>query len=188
MTGWGIWAAVIAVIREDARTAAVSSSGVLPVRVVARLRQLVTRSRSGCTCLSGRVARVTCWRRRATTRTGKTPEELTAAVLASSRMTAMTAAQIPQPVIDHLADHTVAQVMTRRSTWTPWNVLAEAARATRGLRVATAQDRQVLLERVSDAVLAGSVRLDPPDLFPVQAEYQRPDGTSVFSRPGETRY
>src|SRR5665648_217227 len=78
--------------------------------------------------------------------------------------------------------------MTRRSTWTPWNVLAEAARATRGLRVATAQDRQVLLDRVGDPVLARCVSLDPPDLFTVPAEYQRLDGTSVFSRPGEARY
>ncbi|OIQ85147.1 hypothetical protein GALL_330090 [mine drainage metagenome] len=66
MTPAGTCAAVTAPVREAARTAAVSSSGVLPVRAVARARQVTSRSRSGCTCLSGRVARVTCWRSRVT--------------------------------------------------------------------------------------------------------------------------
>jgi len=67
-------------------------------------------------------------------------------------------------------------------------VLAESARTTRGLRMATAADRIVLLDRVADAVLAGCVSLEPPELFTVPPEYQRPDGTSVFTRPGEARY
>src|SRR5665647_2363272 len=100
----------------------------------------------------------------------------------------MTAAQVPEPVIDHLAEHTLGEVMTRRSTWTRWNVLAEAARTTRGLRLATATDREQLLGRVVQTVLDRSVSLDPPELFTVPAEYQRPDGTSVFARPGEARY
>jgi hypothetical protein len=49
----------------------------------------------------------------------------------------MTAEHIPQPVIDLLADHTTTQVMERRSTWTRRNVLAESARTTRGLRMAS---------------------------------------------------
>ncbi|GEA90236.1 ATP-dependent DNA helicase [Cellulomonas cellasea] len=91
-------------------------------------------------------------------------------------------------MIDRLADHTVGQVMERRSTWTRWNVLAETARTTRGLRMATPADRIKLLDRVSDAALRRCVSLEPPEPFTPSEEYQGPDGTSVFTRPGEARY
>src|SRR5450756_2800406 len=52
----------------------------------------------------------------------------------------------------------------------------------------TAEDRWVLLDRVADTVLAGCVNLEAPELFSVAGEYQRPDGSAVFARPGEARY
>ena len=155
---------------------------------ISRLRQQVTRSTRPDKHVHPLRDLIASWRRRAVDRTGKTPDELTAEVLRESRTTPMTAEQIPQPVIDQLADHTTTQVMERRSTWTRWNVMAEAARTTRGLRMASPADRQALLNRVSDAVLARCVNLEPPELFDAPGEYQRPDGTSVFTRPGEARY
>ncbi|WP_448060599.1 MobF family relaxase [Cellulomonas hominis] len=178
---------------DEAMTGAVggfyAAHGRGPNRIeISRLRQQVTRSTRPDKHVHPLRDLIDTWRRRATDRTGKTPEDLTAAVLRESRTTAMTANQIPQPVIDALADHTTTQVMERRSTWTRWNVLAESARATRGLRMASPEDREALLERVCDAVLARCVSLEPPELFEVPWEYQRPDGTSVFTRPDEARY
>ncbi|WP_225753164.1 MobF family relaxase [Actinotalea sp. Marseille-Q4924] len=178
---------------DEAMTATVAefyaTHGRGPNRIeISRLRQQVTRTTRPDKHVHPLLELVATWRRRATDRTGRTPEELTAAVLRSSQNVAMTAAQVPQPVIDHLADHTVTQVMERRSTWTRWNVLAETARATRGLRTASPDDRQELLDRVCEEVLARCVSLEPPELFTVPAEYQRPDGSSVFTRSGEARY
>ena len=86
---------------DEAMTGAVAgfyaTHGRGPNRIeVTRLRQQVTRATRPDKHVHPLRDMVTSWRRRATTRTGKTPEELTAAVLASSRVTAMTAAQIPQ--------------------------------------------------------------------------------------------
>ena len=178
---------------DEAMTATVgefyAAHGRGPNRIeISRLRQQVTRSTRPDKHVHPLRDLIDSWRRRAVDRTGKTPDELTAAVLRESRTMPMTAEQIPQPVIDQLADHTTAQVMERRSTWTRWNVMAESARATRGLRMAGPADRQALLDRVSDAVLARCVNLEPPELFDVPGEYQRADGTSVFTRPGEARY
>ena len=87
-----------------------------------------------------------------------------------------------------LAVETLDQVITRRSTWTRSNVLAEAARNTRGLRMASVTDRHDLHARVVDATLDRCVGLASPELFTVPAAYQRADGTSVFSRPAEDRF
>jgi conjugative relaxase-like TrwC/TraI family protein len=166
-----------------------ASHGRGPNRIeVTRLRQQVARATRPNKHVRPLRDLFTAWRHRATVRTGQTPEQLTASILRSSRTQPMTAAQVPEPVIDRLAEHTLDEVMTRRSTWTRWNVLAEAARTTRGVRLATATDREQILDRVVQAVLARSVSLDLPELFSVPAEYQRPDSTSVFTRPGEARY
>lgn len=166
-----------------------ASHGRAPNRIeISRLRQQVTRATRPDKHVRPLAELVEVWRGRASDRTGRTPEALTADVLGRSRAEPMTAAQVPQPVIDRLADHTVEQVMERRSTWTRWNVLAETARATRGLRMATPADRIELLDRVSDAALRRCVSLEPPEPFTPSEEYQRPDGTSVFTRPGEARY
>jgi conjugative relaxase-like TrwC/TraI family protein len=178
---------------DEAMTVAVgefcAAHGRGPNRIeISRLRQQVTRSTRPDKHVHPLRDLIDSWRRRAADHTGKTPDELTAAILRDSRTTAMTAEQVPQPVIELLADHTTTQVMERRSTWTRWNVLAESARTTRGLRMASPADRQALLARVCDAVLTRCVSLEPPELFEVPGEYQRPDGTSVFTRPGEARY
>ncbi|MCR6494506.1 MobF family relaxase [Cellulomonas sp. P24] len=156
---------------DEAMTGAVANfyaaRGRGPNRIeVTRLRQQVTRATRPGKHVHPLRDLLETWRARATARTGKTPEELTAAVLVASRTSAITAAQVPAGVVAHLAEHTTGQVMTRRSTWTRWNVLAEAARTTRGLRMATAADRISLLDRVADAVLAGCVSLEPPSCSP----------------------
>jgi conjugative relaxase-like TrwC/TraI family protein len=155
---------------------------------VSRLRQQVTRATRPNKHVTPLADLMTVWKERATRLTGKTPAELTAAVLRLSQMIPQRTDHIPAPVIERLAEHTLGQVMTRRSTWTRWNVMAEAARSTRAMRMASPADRTALMDRVTDAVLASCVSLQAPDPLTVPAVYTRPDGASQFTRTGEDRY
>ena len=86
-------------------------------------------------------------------------------------------------VVRELVGSTVTAVMERRSTWTRWNLLAEAARASKTLRVASPADRLQLLERVAQvAIDEHCLQLTPPQLIPTVAAFTRADGTSVFRR------
>ncbi|EYR62527.1 conjugal transfer protein [Actinotalea ferrariae CF5-4] len=155
---------------------------------IVRLRQQVTRSVRPKKHVTPLADLMTMWRARASERTGKTPAELTAAVLRASQAAPLACDRIPGPVIDRLAEHTLEQVMTRRSTWTRWNVMAEAARATRAIRMTGPTDRGALLERVTNAALRSCTSLQAPDPFAVPTRYTRPDGTSQFTRVDEGRY
>src|SRR5665647_2851909 len=179
-----------------------SCSGVRPVAWVLRRCQPRRRSPSGRTCLSGRVTRATRpdkhvrplgdllrgWQRRSTQATGRTPEQLVGAAMHTSHSRPLTSAQVPDGVVDRLSTVVLDEVLTRRSTWTRANLLAESARATRGLRMASATDRHALHTRVVVATLDRCISLAAPEIFTVTPEYQRPDGTSVFIRAGEDRY
>jgi conjugative relaxase-like TrwC/TraI family protein len=153
---------------------------------VSRLRQQVTRATRPDKHVTPLADLMTVWRARASRRTGKTPTELTATVLRLSHTIAQRADQIPPPVIARVAEHTIGQVMTRRSTWTRWNVMAEAARSTRAIRMATPADRIALLERVTDAALASCVSLRAPDPLTVPAAYPWRGGP-VHAPPGPGR-
>jgi conjugative relaxase-like TrwC/TraI family protein len=84
-----------------------------------------------------------------------------------------------------LAAATLAGAMERRSTWTRWNLLAEAARVTRDLRCTTPSQRHALHDLVVEAALAASVSLAAPEVFTTPAGLVRADGTSVLDRAGE---
>lgn len=155
---------------------------------IVRLRQRVTRSVRPKKHVTPLADLMTLWRARATERSGKTPAELTAAVLRASQVAPLGCDRVPALVVDRLAEHTLEQVMTRRSTWTRWNVMAEAARATRAIRMTGPADRVALLERVTDAALRSCTSLQAPDPLVVPARYTRPDGTSQFTRVDEGRY
>ena len=99
-----------------------------------------------------------------------------------------TDAEIPDPVIADLAATTLTAVLDRRSTWTRWNLLAEAARATRPIRCATTTDRHALHDRVVAAALDQCVSLETPEVFTVPTAFLTPDGVSVFTRPGQHLY
>ena len=71
------------------------------------------------------------------------------------------AGDLSEQVVARLAGETLDAVMARRSTWTRWNLLAETARTTRGLRLATPAERHALHDRVIDAALATCVALGP---------------------------
>ena len=129
------------------------------------------------------------WADRARRLTGRDPAAITAdALRAPARHGAAARPGQPRPPSTGSARLVVDGLLERRSTWTVWNARAEAARATRGLRMASAGDRVALLDRVTAAALARSESLEPVDPVPVVEGFTRPDGTSVFSRPDEHRY
>ena len=157
-----------------------------PNRVeVVRLRAQVTRSTRPDKKVRSLTQMVEAWRERATARTGLTPEELTGRVLRQASTPPLTSTGVPDAVIEHVAGQVLAQVMARRSTWTRWNVLAEVARTTRALTMATPADRMALLDRVADAVLSRCVSVEAPAVLAATGRYARADGSSVFDRVGE---
>ncbi|WP_246169418.1 MobF family relaxase [Actinotalea subterranea] len=160
-----------------------------PNRVeVVKLRAQVTRSTRPGKKVRPLSELLEAWRERATARTGLTPAELTARVLRQAQTRPLTVAGVPDAVIEHLAGPVLTQVMARRSTWTRWNVLAEVARTTRALTMATPADRIALLDRVTDAVLTQCVSVEAPAVLAVSGRYARPDGSSVFDRIGENAH
>jgi conjugative relaxase-like TrwC/TraI family protein len=82
-----------------------------------------------------------------------------------------------------LAATVVDTVAEKRSTWTRWNLIAEAARASKTLRLGSAPERLRLVERVAQlAIDHHCLQLTPPDLTPLVAGFARTDGASAFRR------
>jgi conjugative relaxase-like TrwC/TraI family protein len=166
-----------------------AAHGRTPNRVdMIRLRQTVTTATRPDKQIHALADLIDTWRHRAQQTTGATPGELLAPVLHDAPTPTWASTDVPDDVIDDLATRTLEQVIVRRSTWTAANVLAEAARQTRGLRMVSVADRRDLHERLVTATLARCVPLAAPELFTVPASYRRPDGTSVFTRAGEARF
>ena len=154
-------------------------------REVLRLRQqatLATRPDKEVLPLRDLIA---CWRDTATTVTGQDPEQIVERTRRRGFRQRLAAGQVPPEVIDALADATVAAASARRSTWTRPNLVAEAARASRPIRMRQTSERIALVDRVVDAATARCVALDPPDLFATPTRFRRPDATSAFTRPDE---
>jgi conjugative relaxase-like TrwC/TraI family protein len=133
------------------------------------------------------------WRATATAATGKHPDELVGQALASiQKQWPATAPISPEAqaagLAAELADAVLAGVAVRRPTWTRANLLAEAARATRHLRLTDPAERIALLDQVVDRVLTSCVALDPPELFHTPQKFRRIDGTSMFDRPSEAAF
>jgi len=90
-----------------------------------------------------------------------------------------------------LAARVVRTVSSERSTWTRWNLVAETERQLRGLRFATAADRDrataaVVVEATSPRL---SIRIAEPELVTEPAALTRAsDGQSVFVPHGSERY
>ena len=68
----------------------------------------------------------------------------------------------------------------KRSTWTRWNLHAEASRQLMGWRFASIEDREAITGLVVDAAERASLRLTPPELATSPLEFRRPDGTTRF--------
>ncbi|WP_344062947.1 MobF family relaxase [Microbacterium pumilum] len=98
-------------------------------------------------------------------------------------------AQDVQPgILNQVAARVVEAASERRSTWTRWNLYAEAARQTMAWRFAATEDREAIVGMITDAAERRSVQLTPPELAVSPAEFRRADGTSVFRPRNSERY
>jgi len=99
-------------------------------------------------------------------------------------------AEAPAPDVDALASLVVARVQGERATWTRWNLLAEAERLTRPLRLAGPPERDRLVAAIADRAAGApySLRLAGPAPLAEPAGLRRADGASVFTVHGADRY
>jgi conjugative relaxase-like TrwC/TraI family protein len=132
---------------------------------------------------------LTRWADRARGFTGGDPDQLVTDALSGKPHRRLRADWVGEASSARLADAALRDVMSRRATWTEWNVAASVARITRGLRLASSADRLALIDRITRLALDRCQTLDSPDpVQPTAPELRRPDGASVFTRTGERRY
>ena len=129
------------------------------------------------------------WRQRADRLLGPTDSPWTAQV---GREAAVPAAVTDPLTPDLRASELAGQVLTaltaKRSTWTPWNVDAEASRLLRAHRFDTPADRDRALAEIVDAVAARAVLLTPPEQASTPEPLRRSDGSSAFRHHRAERY
>ncbi|MDC7120589.1 relaxase domain-containing protein [Cellulomonas fimi] len=160
--------------------------GRAPNRIeIVRLRQQVARATRPAKKVRALGRLVERWRHRAATVTGESPEQLTSRVIGASLMRPVQRFEVAPAVLDVLAARVLDGVRERRSTWTRWNVMAEALRVTKPLIAASVADRLRIVDDVCDAALRRCVSLEAAPAFPSSGRYAREDGSSVFERPGE---
>ncbi|WP_244929234.1 MobF family relaxase [Nocardioides sp. W7] len=119
------------------------------------------------------------WRRRAAAKIGTDPASWTADLVGGTGQV-LAVDDVPLPVIEAIGAEVVAAVSVKRSVWSHWNLLAEAAKQTMGLRFATTTDREAMVGMVVDAAQLHSVALTPPELAPSPVRFLRDDGSSIF--------
>ena len=129
---------------------------------------------------------LTRWADTARRVTGMTPRQVTAEALTAHPAQRVRAEQISTATIDRLAGMVADGLVDRRAVFTEWNIWAESARATRGLRMTSLTDRIRLLEQVVAGVKAICVPLDPPALDAQNADRGMDTGMRV--RAGEARF
>jgi conjugative relaxase-like TrwC/TraI family protein len=68
--------------------------------------------------------------------------------------------------IERIAEATLDAVATKRATFTRWNIYAETQRQLQAVRFATAADRELVGDRVTDTALGLAILLTPPAITP----------------------
>ncbi|QBX57737.1 conjugal transfer protein [Nocardioides seonyuensis] len=128
------------------------------------------------------------WRQRASDRLGCDATAMATGLLGELSAEPLVADEVPLPAIHALGADVVAKVSLKRSTWTHWNVMAEASKQTMDLRFASTTDREAVVAMIVDAAQQQSIALTPPELAPSPAAFRRPDGTSVFRPRHSVKY
>jgi conjugative relaxase-like TrwC/TraI family protein len=119
------------------------------------------------------------WRRRADLKVGKEVIETIQQSLDQAGDRPMAAADLSPRTIEAYAAATVITVQTKRATWTRWNLLAEAARQTRLIRLVSSAERFAVLESIVASAEHQSISLTAPEIVTVPET--RADGESVFT-------
>lgn len=127
------------------------------------------------------------WRQRVTQLLGQDATSWASALTSSKALPAtLRADDIPLDAIEQIGRVATSVVGEKRSTWTRWNLHAEASRQLMGLRFASTLDRTAITSMVVDAAEQASLRLTPPELAVSPAQFRRPDGTSLFRPSAST--
>ncbi len=98
------------------------------------------------------------------------------------------------PVVDEAwvartAQQVINTVEAERSSWTPWNVRAEALRQVRAAAIPLDQITRVAEAITERALAAASIPIRTTRAQPVEpAPLLRPDGVSVYEQPAASRY
>jgi len=109
-------------------------------------------------------------------------------LLAQETTEPLTVDDVPLAAVEAIGADVVVKVSEMRSTWTHWNLMAEASRQTMDLRFASTADREAVVGMIVDAAQQASVALAPPELAVSPAAFRRPDGTSVFRPRHAVKY
>ena len=130
-----------------------------------RLRQAATLASRPAKTIHPLAQLRAAWADRAHAVTGTDPADLVrAALTATPGEVPVRSGDVSAGWVADLADLTVDEVLERRSTWTGWNLTAEAARALKDTRFATPTDRLVVLDSVVAAAQGQCVPLHDPVL------------------------
>ena len=146
---------------------------------ITRLRQqatLVTRPAKQLHSLAELTAG---WRERATAVLGEDATGWARRVATSSDTLIIRADDVPLDVVENLGRAVMRAAAEKHSTWTRWNLHAEASRQTMGWRFASVHDREAVTSMIVNAAQGASLRLTPEALS-VPVEFQHPDGSSRF--------
>jgi len=128
------------------------------------------------------------WRTRASRLLGRDATEWAREAVAVEPAKLLRAEDVPLEQIARLGASAVAAVAEKRTTWSHWNLYAEAARQTMGWRFAATEDREAITGVIADAAEQASIRLTPPELASSPAAFRRADWTSVFRPRNAARY
>lgn len=127
------------------------------------------------------------WRERATQLLGEDATTWAQTLINSEALPAtLRADDIPLDAIEQIGRAVTSVVGEKRSTWTRWNLHAEASRQLMGLRFASTTDRKAITGLVVDAAEQASLRLTPPELALSPAQFRRADGSSRFRPSAST--
>jgi conjugative relaxase-like TrwC/TraI family protein len=119
------------------------------------------------------------WRNRADQTIGRDAVEAIQRSLDQVGERPLAAADLSPETIDAYGAATVLSLQTKRATWTRWNLLAEAARQTRLLRLVSSADRFAVLQAIVERAEQHSISLTAPGLVTVPVT--RASGESVFT-------
>jgi conjugative relaxase-like TrwC/TraI family protein len=119
------------------------------------------------------------WRKRADQAIGHEAVETIRQSVDQASERPLAAADLSPQTIEAYGATTMLSLQNKRSTWTRWNLLAEAARQTRLLRIVSTRDRFAVLQAIVQSAEQQSISLTAPDL--VSVPITRVDGESVFT-------
>jgi len=157
-------------------------------RSLNRMRQhytLDTREQKKSTSLSDAI---TTWTARAEKVLDQDPAQWASTVIEGSMMSPpvmLHADDVPGSATSSLAAQVVDEVASRRSTWTRWNLTAEAIRHLQqaNWQFASANDAVAVRDRIVTTAETLSVMLTAGQLTPTPEAFREHDGTGRFARP-----